>query len=217
MAPHFTFVALLGCAAPTFPLPPPSSADDRLMDLHILRPCRSKRELTDVLIVPGTKWCGPHQLASRYVELGPLSSIDRCCRKHDHCRIAIPGFTNKYHFFNYRPFTLSHCGCDSRRKRELMDIFRVPGTKWCGKGNMAMKYTHLGGFNKADKCCRVHDTACPFYISAFEERYGLFNWRISTIMHCNCDERACKLDCSGSSARSSLAVPKDGMEEAGLL
>nr|CAD7204493.1 unnamed protein product [Timema douglasi] len=197
---------------------------------------RSKRELTDVLIVPGTKWCGPHQLASRYVELGPLSSIDRCCRKHDHCRIAIPGFTNKYHFFNYRPFTLSHCGCDSsacalieaneavcsllalqrmrtdlrwlalrfdwfscvehleqsgadKRKRELMDIFRVPGTKWCGKGNMAMKYTHLGGFNKADKCCRVHDTACPFYISAFEERYGLFNWRISTIMHCNCDER----------------------------
>nr|CAD7613875.1 unnamed protein product [Timema genevievae] len=84
------------------------------MDLHILRPCRSKRELTDVLIVPGTKWCGPHQLASRYVELGPLSLIDRCCRKHDHCRIAIPGFSNKYHFFNYRPFTLSHCGCDSR-------------------------------------------------------------------------------------------------------
>ncbi|CAG2067380.1 unnamed protein product [Timema podura] len=84
------------------------------MVLRLLRPCRSKRELTDVLIVPGTKWCGPHQLASRYVELGPLSLIDRCCRKHDHCRIAIPGFSNKYHFFNYRPFTLSHCGCDSR-------------------------------------------------------------------------------------------------------
>jgi secretory phospholipase A2 len=41
----------------------------------------------------------------------------------------------------------------------------------------------------ADKCCRVHDTACPLYISAFQEKYGLFNWRINTIMHCTCDER----------------------------
>ncbi|GFG40262.1 hypothetical protein Cfor_10084, partial [Coptotermes formosanus] len=76
-----------------------------------------------------------------------------------------------------------------RRKRELMDLFRVPGTKWCGKGYAALKYTHLGGFGMADKCCRVHDTACPFYIAAFEEKYGLFNWRINTIMHCTCDER----------------------------
>ncbi|XP_063216562.1 uncharacterized protein LOC134527637 isoform X2 [Bacillus rossius redtenbacheri] len=76
-----------------------------------------------------------------------------------------------------------------RRKRELMDIFRVPGTRWCGKGQTAVKYTQLGGFDGADKCCRVHDTACPFFISAFEEKYGLFNWRISTIMHCSCDER----------------------------
>lgn len=70
-----------------------------------------------------------------------------------------------------------------------MDLFRVPGTKWCGKGYAALKYTHLGGFGMADKCCRVHDTACPFYIAAFEEKYGLFNWRINTIMHCTCDER----------------------------
>ncbi|XP_068085638.1 uncharacterized protein GIIIspla2 isoform X2 [Anabrus simplex] len=76
-----------------------------------------------------------------------------------------------------------------RQKRELMDIFRVPGTKWCGKGQTASKYTQLGGFDGADKCCRLHDTACPFFISAFEQKYGLFNWRINTIMHCACDER----------------------------
>lgn len=70
-----------------------------------------------------------------------------------------------------------------------MDAFRVPGTKWCGKGHTANRFTQLGGFGGADKCCRLHDTACPFYIGAFEEKYGLFNWRISTIMHCACDER----------------------------
>jgi secretory phospholipase A2 len=70
-----------------------------------------------------------------------------------------------------------------------MDLFRVPGTKWCGKGQTALKYTHLGGFGMADKCCRVHDTTCPVYISGFQEKYGLFNWRINTIMHCRCDER----------------------------
>jgi secretory phospholipase A2 len=70
-----------------------------------------------------------------------------------------------------------------------MDMLRVPGTKWCGKGNVANRFSHLGGFSGADKCCRVHDSACPFYIGAFEEKYGLLNWRVSTIMHCACDER----------------------------
>ncbi|CAB3376689.1 Hypothetical predicted protein [Cloeon dipterum] len=77
----------------------------------------------------------------------------------------------------------------ARRRRELMDIMRLPGTKWCGRGNTARRFSHLGGFSGADKCCRVHDTACPFYIDAFEEKYGLLNWRVSTIMHCACDER----------------------------
>ncbi|KAK7862398.1 hypothetical protein R5R35_004172 [Gryllus longicercus] len=150
---------------------------------------RFKRGISENFIVPGTKWCGPHQTATRYGELGPLSQMDRCCRRHDNCKTNIPAFTNKYNMFNLRPFTISHCHCDTRRKRELMDLLRVPGTKWCGKGRSAIKYTQLGGFSGADKCCRVHDNACPFYISAFEDKYGLFNWRINTIMHCACDER----------------------------
>ncbi|KAJ9598184.1 hypothetical protein L9F63_011133, partial [Diploptera punctata] len=150
---------------------------------------RKKRGLSEMFIVPDTKWCGHRQLAKGYLDLGGLSDLDRCCRRHDLCPRSIPGFTTKYHMFNLRPFSVSHCHCDRRRKRELMDLFRIPGTKWCGKGQSATKYTNLGGFGRADKCCRVHDTACPFYIAGFEEKYGLFNWRINTIMHCACDER----------------------------
>lgn len=76
-----------------------------------------------------------------------------------------------------------------RSKRQALDVFRIPGTKWCGKGSSADKYTRLGGFSKTDRCCRKHDLGCPFWIGGFEEKYGLFNWRMNTLMHCNCDRR----------------------------
>ncbi|XP_057320179.1 uncharacterized protein LOC130664384 isoform X1 [Microplitis mediator] len=165
-----------------------------------------ERSLQQMVIAPGTKWCGPHRTASSYKDLGGLDSVDRCCRRHDHCYRAIPPFSERYNFWNYMPFTLSHCGCDQRhggnftktlrlrrhgrqRRRNRRELFLMPGTQWCGRGNRATKYTNLGGFGKADSCCRRHDTACPFYIPAFETRYGLFNWGISTLMHCTCDER----------------------------
>ncbi|RZC35630.1 Phospholip A2 2 domain containing protein, partial [Asbolus verrucosus] len=75
------------------------------------------------------------------------------------------------------------------QRRDVSDLLRVPGTKWCGKGYSADKYTRLGGFSRTDKCCRRHDLSCPFWIGAFETKYGLFNWRVNTIMHCSCDER----------------------------
>ncbi|KAK0085204.1 hypothetical protein PV325_005617 [Microctonus aethiopoides] len=82
-------------------------------------------------------------------------------------------------------------GNDNRNKnrRRRRELFLMPGTQWCGRGSRATKYTNLGGFSKADACCRKHDTACPFYIPAFESRYGLFNLGITTLMHCTCDER----------------------------
>lgn len=75
------------------------------------------------------------------------------------------------------------------RNRTRRDLFMIPGTQWCGRGHRATKYTNLGGFGVADACCRKHDTACPFFIPAFETRYGFFNWGISSMMHCACDER----------------------------
>ncbi|KAJ8929831.1 hypothetical protein NQ314_017430 [Rhamnusium bicolor] len=61
-----------------------------------MRSSRSKRSL---LIVPGTLWCGHNHKANTYTQLGALSQTDRCCRRHDHCRFDIPGFTEKYNFF----------------------------------------------------------------------------------------------------------------------
>lgn len=86
--------------------------------------------------------------------------------------------------------TATSNGKQSRsRNRIRRELFMIPGTQWCGRGDRATKYTNLGGFGMADACCRKHDTSCPFYIPAFEARYGVFNWRISSMMHCACDER----------------------------
>lgn len=76
-----------------------------------------------------------------------------------------------------------------RQRRDLSSLLIVPGTKWCGKGWTAKKYSDMGGFSKSDRCCRQHDKSCPFWIMGFENKYGLFNWRINTLMHCSCDER----------------------------
>jgi len=76
-----------------------------------------------------------------------------------------------------------------RNKRETTGNFQFPGTKWCGKGFSTNESKNLGGFTGTDKCCRMHDLGCPFYIEAFEEKYGNFNWRGYTISHCSCDER----------------------------
>jgi secretory phospholipase A2 len=71
------------------------------------------RRKRSILIVPGTLWCGNDHDANRYTQLGAMSNTDKCCRRHDHCKRNIPGFTTKFHYHNYSPFTLSHCYCDS--------------------------------------------------------------------------------------------------------
>ncbi|XP_050079740.1 uncharacterized protein LOC126567566 [Anopheles maculipalpis] len=76
-----------------------------------------------------------------------------------------------------------------RQRRDLSSMLRVPGTKWCGKGWSARNYVEMGGYSKADRCCRQHDLSCPFWILGFETKYNLFNWRVNTLMHCGCDER----------------------------
>ncbi|KAG8232074.1 hypothetical protein J437_LFUL011621, partial [Ladona fulva] len=139
-------------------------------------------------VAPGTYWCGAGTSARSYNDLGGHGSADRCCRNHDHCPALIPGFETRHGLLNARPFTISHCGCDERRKREVLDVMRIPGTKWCGKGGTAERYNQLGGFGSADRCCRHHDS-CPVYINAMERKFGVFNWRASTVMHCACDER----------------------------
>ncbi|XP_037272060.2 group 3 secretory phospholipase A2 [Rhipicephalus microplus] len=74
-------------------------------------PSRRRR---DLLMYPGTNWCGSGSSARKLNELGPNSRVDRCCREHDHCPYTIEAFQRRFHLFNYRLHTLSHCECDER-------------------------------------------------------------------------------------------------------
>ncbi|CAB1348967.1 unnamed protein product [Coregonus sp. 'balchen'] len=64
--------------------------------------------------------------------------------------------------------------------------FTYPGTLWCGAGNMADNYDHLGEFAATDSCCRVHDH-CPYVIHAFSSMYGYTNFKWHPLSHCDCD------------------------------
>ncbi|XP_055845723.1 acidic phospholipase A2 PA4 [Episyrphus balteatus] len=76
----------------------------------------------------------------------------------------------------------------SRRKRALSDWLIAPNTRWCGRGNTAGSYNHLGGASSADKCCRRHDH-CQHNIPGMATKYDLFNYRPFTLSHCSCDRR----------------------------
>lgn len=62
----------------------------------------------------------------------------------------------------------------------------LPGTKWCGSGDIAGTYYDLGPETKLDKCCRSHDL-CPSKIRANTSRYNMTNHGLYTKSHCVCD------------------------------
>ena len=74
---------------------------------------REKR-FANLLIYPGTNWCGVGNRASGYEDLGEHAATDRCCREHDKCPNYIGAFTTKYNYWNLRPYTLSHCTCEEK-------------------------------------------------------------------------------------------------------
>lgn len=92
-------------------------------------------------MAPNTKWCGRGQSASKYNELGGASKADKCCRRHDHCKLNIQAMNTKWNLFNFRPFTISHCSCDTRLvyqnkqtkiffSRFFMRILKKKNEKW---------------------------------------------------------------------------------------
>ncbi|XP_057378704.1 group 3 secretory phospholipase A2-like isoform X1 [Daphnia carinata] len=147
------------------------------------------RRKRDIMMMPGTIWCGSGHRATQYKDLGAEQAVDRCCRRHDHCPETIKSKKSKYDITNNRPITISACDCDERRRREADDLYIVPHTKWCGKGNRADGPSNLGGYAAADRCCRQHDMQCPQHITAWSEKFGLYNSRPYTAMHCTCDDR----------------------------
>nr|CAH0106101.1 unnamed protein product [Daphnia galeata] len=153
-------------------------------------PSSVSRRKRDIMMMPGTIWCGSGHRATQYKDLGAEQAVDRCCRRHDHCPETIKSSKSKYDITNNRPITISACDCDERRRRDADDeLYIVPHTKWCGKGNRADGPSHLGGFAAADRCCRQHDNQCPQHILAWSEKFGLYNSRPYTAMHCTCDDR----------------------------
>lgn len=75
---------------------------------------RRKRAIKDLFLAPNTRWCGKGSAAETYSHLGGASRADKCCRKHDHCKMNIHALSGKFRLFNYRPYTISHCNCDRR-------------------------------------------------------------------------------------------------------
>ncbi|EDO41374.1 predicted protein, partial [Nematostella vectensis] len=63
---------------------------------------------------PGTKWCGAGNIADSHSDLGHHRMTDACCRTHDRCPHSIPPLqvSKTYNYFNFRPYSISHCKCD---------------------------------------------------------------------------------------------------------
>nr|XP_021392458.1 group 3 secretory phospholipase A2 [Lonchura striata domestica] len=75
-------------------------------------------------------------------------------------------------------------GPQRRRRRG----WTLPGTLWCGAGNSAGNWSELGLFRGPDQCCREHDQ-CWAQITALQFNYGIRNYRLHTVSHCDCDAR----------------------------
>ncbi|XP_015789690.1 uncharacterized protein LOC107366574 [Tetranychus urticae] len=70
-------------------------------------------------IIPGTKWCGPGDIAKDYFDVGQIWEIDLCCRAHDHCPYRLKAFRTDYGLINLAFYTRSHCECDEEFHRCL--------------------------------------------------------------------------------------------------
>ncbi|XP_062589808.1 uncharacterized protein LOC134251415 [Saccostrea cucullata] len=76
-----------------------------------------------------------------------------------------------------------------RRKRSSLfaSFLMYPGTKWCGRGQLATEYDDLGEDNELDVCCRDHDL-CHHIIEPFTKKFHYFNFRFHAVLHCKCDQ-----------------------------
>ncbi|KAH0560862.1 hypothetical protein KQX54_009483 [Cotesia glomerata] len=69
--------------------------------------------VTDRLFIfPGTKWCGPGNVAQDNYDLGSDKQVDMCCRDHDLCEPKIRSGETKYGIVNHGRTPLLSCTCD---------------------------------------------------------------------------------------------------------
>jgi len=69
------------------------------------------------------------------------------------------------------------------QKRSLI----IPGTNWCGVGNISSDTSVVGELAGPDRCCRNHDH-CPYTIGGMTTKYNMYNFRMTTLSHCECDD-----------------------------
>ncbi|KAG5837250.1 hypothetical protein ANANG_G00237310 [Anguilla anguilla] len=107
------------------------------------------------------------------------------------------------------PLTLDKQGDENHASEGSSEVlhrskrgFTYPGTLWCGAGNIADNYDHLGEFAETDSCCRVHDH-CPYVIHPFSSKFGYTNFKWHSICHCDCDNelKACLRKVNDTSSR----------------
>lgn len=79
-----------------------------------------------LVIFPGTKWCGPGDVAKNYDDLGSASRTDSCCREHDHSGDNIPAFETKHNITNYLPYTMTECVYDRKFFNCLQNVSSFP-------------------------------------------------------------------------------------------
>ncbi|XP_059052955.1 phospholipase A2-like [Achroia grisella] len=71
------------------------------------------------LVYPGTKWCGPGNIADDYDDLGTSESTDACCRSHDLCPDLIKAGETRHNLTNTAFYTRLNCDCDENFRQCL--------------------------------------------------------------------------------------------------
>ncbi|XP_071575587.1 phospholipase A2 large subunit-like [Temnothorax nylanderi] len=110
-------------------------------------------------------------------------------------------------------FPTSHHKCGSILGKNQARTFPkiLPGTLWCGVGNMASSYEELGLLSALDACCQDHDY-CPESIAPgqYDVTGKIHNPTDYTMSRCYCDEkfRNCLKNTNGWLNRWPAAVVK---------
>ncbi|CAH0777132.1 unnamed protein product [Bemisia tabaci] len=84
--------------------------------------CQNLKGPAHMFIYPGTKWCGPGNIASSYEDIGKYAAEDKCCRDHDLCPEDMPSGKCIDGVCNRSPFTRSSCKCDADFKKCLRHV-----------------------------------------------------------------------------------------------
>ncbi|CAG9559188.1 unnamed protein product [Danaus chrysippus] len=100
-----------------------NNIDYRMLEKSLLEEMEASEEDYDLtpeelarlrfsLIYPGTKWCGPGNIADNYDDLGTSKEADYCCRNHDNCPDSIPAGETRFNLTNDAYYTRLSCECD---------------------------------------------------------------------------------------------------------